>query len=119
MNVHIILVDSDGKETTRVEQRRWLLNFVSGCLENNREIVVTTDGGTISARPIQTGLIAQPPHTVLERLKQDNLGILTKACQRAEQVIRNLALCGALTGDYKEIALNESSNLIRDMNQIQ
>ena len=34
---------------------------------------------------------------------------------RAEQTIRNLARCGALSGDYVEIAENEAANLRRDI----
>ena len=34
---------------------------------------------------------------------------------RAEQTIRNLARCGALSGDYIEIAENEAANLRADI----
>ena len=52
----------------------------------------------------------------IKELEQEN-GALVAALERAEQTIRNLGNA-ALTGDAKQIALNEAANLRADIAKV-
>lgn len=49
MNIRLLLIDADGKASTRYEQLRWLLNLVSAALRRGQVVTITTEGGTIRA----------------------------------------------------------------------
>ena len=49
MKISIVTTDIDGNASHRVENRQWLLNLLSSCLENGQEVKLVVDGGTVSA----------------------------------------------------------------------
>ena len=56
MQIRVELEDADGVKSTREVGRRWLLNYISSCLSQGREVVIVTSSGRISAVPERSGI---------------------------------------------------------------